>query len=47
MIRRASSLRPRLERPADVFHDLASMPITALALVFGHAPRPREGAARR
>jgi hypothetical protein len=33
MIRRASSPRPRLERPADVFLDLRSMPITALALI--------------
>jgi hypothetical protein len=38
MIRRASSLRPRLQRPADVFLDLRSMPITALALIFGRAP---------
>ena len=40
MIRRASSPRPRLGSPAGVFDGLAPMLITALALVFGHAPRP-------
>jgi len=39
MIRRASSPRPRLERPAGVFLDSRSMPITALALIFGRARR--------
>jgi len=40
MIRRASSLRPRLERPAGIFHGLPPMPIMALAPVFGPAPNP-------
>jgi hypothetical protein len=39
VIRRALSLQPRLESPAGVFHDLPPMLITALAPLFGRAPR--------